>query len=286
MNSISNPTKSVNFLSTNSKPKLPSKSKGQIQHSSSTSNIIDHYDIDKKGIRGNLNGHDSELEAITVPMLDSSPGGKKSFRFEKEENSCCDTADDYSAVKNVHLEKTNINENNDLAENDCISDGNKNIPIVISKPLPTPGVQIILPSPCETASRQTSPPPHDTSCNEITSDTTPLSLLADQQLLNNTKAQQSPPSNFPSNDPKPVLKRQPPPLPPRGIVTQKLSYNTSSPSSVGYNESALQPTNTSGAMSAASSARLSAECAGSAGGMTPRRLSAAATSLSEGKPHL
>ena len=44
-------------------------------------------------------------------MLDSSPGGKKSFRFEKEENGCCDTADDYSAVKNVHLEKTNINEN-------------------------------------------------------------------------------------------------------------------------------------------------------------------------------
>ena len=217
-------------------------------------------------------------------MLDSSPGGKKSFRFEKEENGgCCDTAADYSEIKNVHLEKTNINENNDIAETDFLSDGNKNIPIVISKPLPTPGVQIILPSPCETASRQTSPPPHDTSCHEITSDTSPSSLLADQQLLNNTKAQQSPPSNFPSSDPKPVLKRQPPPLPPRGIVTQKLSYNTSSPSSVGYNESALQPTNTSGAMSA-SSARLSAECAGSAGGMTPRRLSAAATSLSEGKP--
>ena len=256
-----------------------SKSIGKIQHSSSTSNINDHYEIDKKGIRGKPNGHDSELEAITIPMLDSSPGGKKSFRFEKEENGGCDTAD-YSAVKNVHLEKTNINENNEIEENDCLSDGNKNIPIVISKPLPTPGVQIILPSPCETASRQTSPPLHDTSCHEITSDTSPSSLQADQQLLNNTKAQQSPPSNFPSNDPKPALKRQPPPLPPRGIVTQKIS---SSPSSVVYNESALLPTNTSGAMSAASSARLSAECAGSAGGMTPRRLSAAATSLSEGK---
>ena len=257
-----------------------SKSIGKIQHSSSTSNINDHYEIDKKGIRGKPNGNDSELEAITIPMLDSSPGGKKSFRFEKEENG--GSAADYSAVNNVHLEKTNINENND--ESDCLSDGNKNIPIVISKPLPTPGVQIILPSPCETSSRQTSPPLHDTSCHEITSDTSPSSLLADQQLLNNTKAQQSPPSNLPSNDPKPALKRQPPPLPPRGIVTQKLSYNTSSPSSVVYNESALQPTNTSGAMSTASSVRLSAECAGSAGGMTPRRLSAAATSLSEGKP--
>ena len=273
LNAISNNTKNVNFLPTARHKLQSSISIGQL-HSSSTANskLDEQAQKDKKLIRPNImDEHDSELETITVPMLDSSPGGKKSFRIENSENGC-DMVDN---VDNAQLENTDIKTGNG---SDCIN-GSSDIPIGISKPIPTPGVKITLPSPCEPSETQ--------SCylNESSSHVVNPDNKSQIQTQTNPSLSNSTISSSP--EPKSVLKRQPPPLPPRGVVTYKSveNYAASSSSGTQTNVKTL-PANNNLNVGSSPIPRLSAESAVMAGSITPRRLSAAASSLSEGKERL
>lgn len=276
LNAISNNTKNVNFLPT-IRPKLQSSiSIGQL-HSSSTANskLDEQMQKDKKIIRSTMDEHDSELETITVPMLDSSPGGKKSFRIENRENSC-DMVDD---VDNVQLEKTDIK---DVDGSECVNRSSAG-PIGTSKPLPTPGVKITLPSPCEGSGTE-SVYQNETALHETESDIkTQIQPNTDPPLINATNSNQ--PSSY---EPKSVLKRQPPPLPPRGVLANKSVENYAPASSFGTQTNvAALPVNNIASVGSSPMPLLSAEYAGGVGAMggtlTPRRLSAAASSLSEGK---
>ena len=218
-----------------------------------------------------MDEHESELETITVPMLDSSPGGKKSFRIENSENGC-DIVDN---VDNAQLEKTDIKTGNG---SDCIN-GSSDIPIRISKPIPTPGVKITLPSPCEGSATQ--------SCclNESSSHVVKPDNKSQMQTQTDPPPSNSSISNkSSSHEPKSVLKKQPPPLPPRGIVTHKSVENCAASSSSGTQTNVTPlPANNTINIGSSPAGRLSAESAVMAGSLTPRRLSAAASSLSEGK---
>ena len=283
LNAISNNTKNVNFLPTSKMSKLQSSiSIGQI-HSSSTANskLNEQLQNDKKLIRSTMDENDSELETLMVPMLDSSPGGKKSFRIENtDEISDLENVD---SVDNAKVKKRNVTEANGSTDSFDTSQDIKH------KPLPTPGVKITLPSPCDG-----SPKPgsylKDSSINEAKSDITTSSQeeTSEEPLLANTNTSNQPTN--PNNEQlKSVLKRQPPPLPPRGVLTNKPTENchppTSKSSGVQTNvPSVTLPINHLGPNAMP---RLSAESTagfgGMAGSLTPRRLSVAASSLSEGK---
>ena len=249
---------------------------GQIPSSSiATSKLEKERTKDKKLFQSTIDGNDSELETITVPMLDSSPGGKKSFRFEKEEN-CCDNVD---TVDHVQLEKTYSDAING---SDCVK-RNKEVPSVLSKPLPTPGVKITLPSPSE-GSAELAPYLNESSLREVKQHQPSLPTHDEQPLSNTTSSH--PTSTSSSSETQTVSKRQPPPLPPRGGIAHKSVENNASSSSKIKLATTL-PVNSTINTGTTTIPRLSAESAGSVGGMagslTPRRLSAAATSLSEGK---
>ena len=283
LNAISNNTKNVNFLPTSKMSKLQSSiSIGQI-HSSSTANskLNEQLQNDKKLIRSTMDENDSELETLMVPMLDSSPGGKKSFRIEttQKESSDLDTVDNDKIKKTNNIE---MNGNNDRLTED------KDMK---HKPLPTPGVKITLPSPCE-GSPQPSSYLNETSLNEARSDQTTSSQeeASEEPLLaNTTNSNQSSTSN--NDQLKSVLKRQPPPLPPRGVITNKSSDNSYPPTSKSSGVQTMIPSTTLPVNHLGPNAmpRLSAESAAGlgsmAGSLTPRRLSVAASSLSEGKKH-
>ena len=280
LNAISNNTKNVNFLPTSKISKLQSSiSIGQI-HSSSTTNskLNEQLQNDKKLIRSTMDENDSELETLMVPMLDSSPGGKKTFRIEAlEKNS------DLDSVDNANIKQTNNKQLN--GSNNSLHDDQD----VKHRPLPTPGVKITLPSPCE-GSPQPSSYLKESSLNEAKSDQTNSSQeeASEEPLLaNTTNSNQSSASN--NDQLKSVLKRQPPPLPPRGVLTNKSSENNYPPTSKSSGVQTIIPSTTLPINHLGPSAmpRLSAESAAGfgniSGSLTPRRLSVAASSLSEGK---
>ena len=228
-----------------------------------------------------MDENDSELETIKVPMLDSSPGGKKSFRIQENEESTCDIIND---VDNVQIEKPNGRLGSDYVN------GKHDVPIVIAQPLPlTPGVRITLPSPCEGSSAPSSCL-NESSPQGVKPYTSPLNTQS-EQALDTTENQSSSPSSRTTNEPKIVVKRQPPPLPPRGVVSHghKSVENSISSSSCISPNTTLPAANTTVNVSPQMGQCLSAESAGSSAGggmtgsLTPRRLSAAASSLSEGK---
>ena len=257
---------------------------GQL-HSSSTTNskLNEQMQNDKKLIRSTMDENDSELETLMVPMLEQSPGGNKSLRIENmEDNSDLENVD---SIDNAKLKNKNNIEVNGSTDN---FDGNQDTK---HKPLPTPGVKITLPSPCEGSPQPTSYL-KDSSLNDAKSDITTSSQeeASEEPLLANTNNTNNSSSTSNNEQLKSALKRQPPPLPPRGVLTNKSSENCHPPVSKSSAVQTNLPTTTLPINHLGPSAmpRLSAESSasgfgGMAGTLTPRRLSVAASSLSEGK---
>ena len=228
-------------------------------------------DKEKELAKSSANGDDSDLETITVPMLDSSPGGRKTFKLEIND-SVCDSVEDACKSSNKNGAATAEKNSKNILKGEAK---------VISPPLPAvpPGVKITLPSPCDedTPVLNLQPSLNKPFVEPTINEGSELISIDEGTAMHNPVQQVE------------NLSRKPPPLPPRGGGKKSGENNViASPTKLTFAPSTslhTYPNNTSAVTPRLSVHDTSGTFGGGGGGATPRRLSVAlaAASLSEGR---